>query len=137
MKKAVIVVGSHLVGKSKTIREHVKPKLGIGKEAHIFTRNGQSGFVLSQSFEEANRDVEDSVSRYSHYELLILSARPAVEHPSCLNELKAELKIKGYEVSTVDVSAHLEDSYYEAKADEIMSQLDASSQVSLKYSANQ
>lgn len=137
MKKAVVVVGSHYVGKSRTIREHVKPQLGIGIDDHIFNRNGQRGFVLSQTFEEANRDIATTVSRYSHYELLILAARPAHEDPSCLTELKAELENAEYEVSTVEVFANLEDNYYDAKADEVIAHLDASHQVSSIYSANQ
>ncbi len=65
MKKAVIVVGKHDVGKSKTINDHLKPKLRIGKHKHKFTRNGKEGFILSQSFEEAGRDVDFVVSKYS------------------------------------------------------------------------
>ena len=135
MKKAVIVVGSHLVGKSRTIREHVKPRLGIGTDSHIFARNGQAGFVLSQSFEEANRDIAGTVSRYSHYELLVLSARPAHEDQSCLAELTAELEIAGYVVSTVEITAHLDDAYYDEKANEVVGYLDAN-QVSLEFAAS-
>jgi hypothetical protein len=43
MKKAVIVVGSHHVEKSKTINNYLKLKLGIGEYAHKFILNGQKG----------------------------------------------------------------------------------------------
>jgi len=103
MKKAVIVVGRHHAGKGKTIRLYLKPKLGIGPKVHKFTRNGQSGYVLAQSFEEADKDIQ-IIDNYSHYELLVLAARPAHETPSCLVELKAKLEKEGYRVSTVDVA---------------------------------
>lgn len=82
MKKAVIVVGSHYAGKSKTINVHLKQKLGIAKHEHKFTRNGKAGFILSQSFEEADRDVDYVIKKYVAYDLLVLSARPAHERPS-------------------------------------------------------
>jgi hypothetical protein len=91
MKKAVIVVGSHYAGKSKTIRKYLKPKLSITEHEHKFTRNGNDGFVLSQSLEESDRDVDDLIKKYMDYDLLVLSARPANEMPSSLNELKVKL----------------------------------------------
>ena len=92
MKKAVILVGKHYAGKSKTINNHLKPKLKIGKRKHKFSRNGKEGFILSQSFEEAGRDVDFVVSKYSHYELLVLSVRSADESNSCLDEAKSKLE---------------------------------------------
>lgn len=124
MKKAVIIVGKHYAGKSKTIREYLKPKVGISKHAHKFTRNGQSGFVLSQSFEEADRDVREAVTRYSYYELLVLSTRPVNESRSRLAELTLEFKKAGYRVNTVDVVGLQPSNYYKSKADEIMTHLD-------------
>ena len=124
MKKAVIVVGSHYVGKSKTIKRHLKPKLGIGRDEHKFTRNSQSGFVLAQTFEEANRDLQETVNKYSHYDLLVLPARPENESPSCLVELRAELRNAGYRVNTVDIVKTSNDAYYDGKADEIITYLD-------------
>lgn len=126
MKKAVIVVGSHYAGKSKTINKYLKPKLGIERDDHKFTRNGQDGYVLSQTFEEADRDVQKIVNKYSHYDLLVVAARPANESPSYLMELTAELQNAGYQVSTVDiVKTSNNEAYYEEKADEIISSLDA------------
>ena len=124
MKKAVIVVGKHYVGKSKTINNHLKPKLKIGKRNHKFSRNGQEGFILSQSFEEAGRDVDFVVSKYSRYDLLVLSARPANETPSCLVEAESKLKNAGYQVYLVDVGKRSDNGYYDGKADEIIKYLD-------------
>jgi len=123
MKKAVIVVGRHHAGKGKTIRLYLKPKLGIDTNVHKFTRSGQSGYVLAQSFEEADKDILIIVN-YSHYELLIPAARPAHETPSCLVGLKAKLEEEGYRVSTVDVVRTSNEAYYEQKAEEILSRLD-------------
>jgi chlorite dismutase len=125
MKRARIVVGGHYAGKSKTIKEYVKPQLGIGKRARKFTLNGQIGRVFTQSFEEANRDVRQSVKVYIRFgiEVLILACRPATESGSRLQELTSELKTAGYEVETIDIVALQPESYYKAKADEIVSSL--------------
>jgi len=124
MKKAMIVVGDHYAGKSKTIG-YVKLRLGIGKRDQSFSIDGQIGRVFSQSFEEANKNVQQSVELYVrlHVDLLILACRPASEDGSRLEELKSALKNVGHEVETVDVVAGEPDSYYEAKADEILSGL--------------
>lgn len=124
MKKAVIVVGSHYAGKSKTVRKYLKPKLSIREYKHKFTRNGKEGFVLSQSLEEADRDVDDLIRKYTDYDLLVLSARPANEMPTSLNELKIKLQAAGYRASEVFVSRTNDESYYDGKADEILKCLD-------------
>jgi hypothetical protein len=124
MRKAVIAVGKHYVGKSKTINKYVKPKLGVGAKGHIFTYKGQSGFILSQTFEEAEREIEATVHKYSGYDLLILAARAPGENPSCLNELIETLEQADYQVSTVDIVKAPNEDYYEGKADEIISNLD-------------
>lgn len=127
VKKAVIVVGSHFAGKSKTINLHLKKKLGIGEKTHKFTRKGQEGFILSQSFEEADRDVDDVISNYTDaYELLVLAARPNNEDLSCLKEAKVKLSEAGYRVKEVFVSRGDDnDDYYDGKADEILGHLDS------------
>jgi hypothetical protein len=124
MKKAVITVGSHYVGKSKTINAYLKPKLGIGYYEHKFTRNNQTGFILSQSFEEANRDVDFMIKKFCTYELLVLSARPANEQPSLLEEAKHKLSAAGYRVSEVRINRNTDNAYFENKANEIIDYLD-------------
>jgi len=124
MKNAVIVVGTHYAGKSKMINNHLKRKFKIGKRKHKFSRNGKEGFILSQSFEEAGRDVDFVVSKYSHYDLLVLSARPSNETPSCLVEAESKLKNAGYQVILVYVSKTTDNKHYDDKADEIIKYLD-------------
>jgi hypothetical protein len=125
MKKAVVVVGKHYAGKSRTIRQYLKPKLGMERDTRKFIRNGQDGYVLSQSFEEAKRDIQKIVNKYSHFDLLVLAARPANESPSCLMELIAELQNASYQVSTVNVvKTSNNGAYYEGKSDEIITYLD-------------
>jgi hypothetical protein len=121
MKKAVIVVGSHFVGKSKTINKHLKPKLGIGEREHKFIRNSQNGYILSQSFEEANRDVDYVINNYSGYELLVLSARPAHENPSLLADARTKLSHAGFRVSEVFINSNDNN---DSKANEILRHLD-------------
>jgi len=125
MKKARIAVGGHYAGKSKTIKEYVKPQLGIEKRDKKFTFNGQRGRVYSQSFEEADRNVRLSVEKYIRLriDILILACRPATEGGSRLQELIIELRKAGYEVETFDIVGAQPESYYKRKADEIVSSL--------------
>ncbi|TMO88061.1 hypothetical protein [Pseudoalteromonas ruthenica] len=123
MKKAVIVVGSHFAGKSKTINVHVKKKLKIKPQAHKFNLKGKDGYILSQSFEEAERDVSYVIKKYGHYDLLVLAARPAHETPSDLNKAIKQLTAKGFKVYTVPVNAEQKESYYSSKADDVIKKL--------------
>ena len=52
MKRAVIVVGSHYAGKSKTIKKFFKPLVGISGNRRLFQLDNYGGAVLSQSLEE-------------------------------------------------------------------------------------
>ena len=140
MRKAVMVVGKHRAGKSKTIRLHLKKKLGIAKSKHKFSLRGKEGFVLSQSREEAakqqgfvlSQSLEESgkyknvakiVTKYSLYDLLVLAARPRNEKDSCLNRLERELRKAGYRVTLVSLNKHPTNEYCEKKANEILKAL--------------
>ncbi len=125
MKKAVIVVGYHYAGKSKTINKYLKLKLEIGTDEHKFTRNGMGGFILSQSFEESNKVVDEMIDKYAKkYDLLVLPARPADEKISCLNPVSSRLKANAFRVSEVSVVRNNPENYYDGKADEILRELD-------------
>ena len=124
MKKIVIAVGSHFSGKSKTINKYLKPKLGIGQRDHKFFRNNQNGFILSQSFEEADRDVDYVINGYAGFDLLVLAARPAHENPSFLVEAKKKFSAAGYRISEVVITQSNDDKYYYDRADEILNHLD-------------
>lgn len=123
MKKAAIVVGSHFAGKSKTINAYVKKKLCIKPKAHKFTLKGKQGYILSQSFEEAGRDVSFIIKTYGHNDLLVLAARPASETPSYLNKAVKLLTANGFNVYQVPVNAGQPESYYSSKADEVIKKL--------------
>jgi hypothetical protein len=140
MRKAVVVVGGHHAGKSKTINNYLKHKLGIGKHRHRFWLGGQKGFVLSQSREEASKregyilsqtleesgncnEVKKVIRKYSRYDLLVLAARPSNEEGSCLNRLKSALKSAAYKVNEVNVIRNPSKQYYKDRADMILSHL--------------
>lgn len=103
MKKAVILVGAHHVGKSLTINEHLKPMLKISPDAHIFELNGKTGFVLSQSAEEAERDVVATVEKYSEYDILVLAARPHFDPESKLKLLRSMLQKASFVANEVAI----------------------------------
>lgn len=128
MANAVIVVGSHYAGKSRTINEFLKPELGIGRYVRKFIRRKQNGLIRSQSLEETNiqeEEVADVVERLAHYDLLVFAARPANEKRSYLNTLTNVLKVKGFTVSHVDVVGSQLEQYYKEKANDILQYLDA------------
>jgi hypothetical protein len=122
MKKAVIVAGGHHTGKSKTIRRHLKPLLGISCNAHKFMLRGKKGFILSQSFEESRRDVAATIKKYSHYDLLVLAARPQSESGSKLKSLRAALSKASFAVRIVTIRSRSE---APARAKEIFSILNS------------
>ena len=138
-KRAVIVVGSHFAGKSKTINKYVKRRLGVARRTHRFHLQKCSGFVLSQSREETalrqgfvlsqsleerrRRTVKRTVRKYSSYDLLVMAARPMQERPSLLQQLKAELRHAGYRVHVVNVVKGQPERFYSNRAGEILSHL--------------
>ena len=103
MGKAVIVVGPHYSGKSKTIRIHLKPLLGIGINEHKFALEDKEGFILSQSFEEADRDPTEAIQKYSGYALLVLAARPEDEPSSKLPAMRHALSDESFRVNVVRI----------------------------------
>jgi hypothetical protein len=132
MKKAVIVVGSHCVGKSKTINQYFKPLIGLSGRQRNFM-NGRvlsqsieerEGYVLSQSLEEKGlNSVKEFISKYAIFNYLICAARPDCENPSLYKKLKSELERLGYQVKTVNIIKEQSESFYQAKAKEIYAYL--------------
>lgn len=137
-KRAVIVVGPHHAGKSKTINKYLKRKLGISCYEHRFRLQGQEGRVLSQSREEAtwngfaksqsleeagHRDIRRIVRKYDRYNFLVMAARPTHERGSLLNRLKSGLRGAGYKVNTIKVKKDQASSHYKDRAARILSHL--------------
>jgi hypothetical protein len=136
MKTAVIVVGTHYAGKSKTITKCLKPMLHMSPRKRKFTLDGTHGLVMSQSKEEAqgqngiifSQSLEESgkdkflariIREYSVYDLLVLAARPSNEPVSCLKQLKAKLEDEGFRVKLVHIEKGQKEPYYKEKAKEI------------------
>lgn len=138
MKRAVIVVGSHHAGKSKTIKKFFKPLVGLSGNRRHFQIGKHDGAVLSQSLEERFGnghvlsqsleekglvDVRSVVAKYQHYERLVFAARPRSEARSLYETLKSELESHGFSVATVSVIGNRPDSFYAERAQEIHQQL--------------
>lgn len=141
MKRAVIVVGSHYAGKSKTINKYFKRMVGLTTRARKFNLRGTSGRVYSQSREEASRlhgyarsqSLEESgrtarevlrlIRANAHYKLLVLAARPENEKPSCLPVLKSGLRAAGFRVFLVRVVAKQPERFYAERGREILRHL--------------
>jgi hypothetical protein len=136
MKTAIIVVGSHRVGKSKTINRYLKPKLKISERRKKFQLKNKEGEAHSQSKEEAwlrgvvrSQSLEEAgytgsrlkafVRSVEHLDLLVLAARPSNEKPSLLKPLKESLEAVGFTVRLVEIVKTPGKSYYKAKAKEI------------------
>ena len=132
MKKAIIVVGSHCVGKSKTINKYFKPLVGLRGRQRNFNHGRvlsqsieeREGHILSQSLEEKGlKSVKDFISRYADLKHLICAARPDGENPSLYKALKLELERLDYKVKTVNIIKDQPESFYESKANEIYAYL--------------
>jgi len=140
-KRAVIVVGSHYAGKSKTINCYFKKLVGIPEEKRKFDIKGSEGQALSQSNEEKRgliisqspeekriKELEAAIERYLGYQYLVLASRPDGESPSYYKEIKAILEKADYIVTTVEVFDHGDDeSYYENKGKEVFAGLSRTS----------
>lgn len=132
MKYAVIVVGSHHAGKSRVIREHFKPLIGLGENQRTF-HNGyvlsqsleeKFGYVLSQSLEEKGiQSVKRFLDRYKGFKYLVCAARPEDESPSYQKQIERELRGHGFNVSVVSIVKSNKNSYYVTKGREILSAL--------------
>jgi hypothetical protein len=126
MKKAVIVVGSNHVGKSKTINLYLKKRLGLSVyERKIRNTNGyilsqsleeKFGMIISQSLEEKDiKDLTSVILRYKDYNRLVIAARPEDEKPSVCKELKNGLENEGFKVHIVRIKKTDEEKYYDDK----------------------
>jgi hypothetical protein len=140
-KIAVIVVGSHYAGKSKTINKYLKPRLRISRRAHKFKLRGAHGKVLSQSREEATKrsgfarsqsleesrrtsaDVLRLIRANSGFDCLVFAARPSDEKPSFLLLLKSALKANGFRVFLVRVVRDQPKRFYAKCASKILQHL--------------
>jgi len=136
MKVAVIVVGTHHAGKSRTIREYLKPLLGMSKGQHHFALGSESGYIRSQSIEERYgyifsqsleekglTEVQTIVSKMKGYEKLVFAARPEDESVTLFLLLKTELEKAGFTVFKVKIEKNQPANFYEHKGKEIVDYL--------------
>ena len=137
MKKAVIVVGPHFSGKSKTIKKYFKPLIGLSGNQRTFDLNEKPGVVLSQSLEEKRlgrvisqsieekpiSNVREFLSRYLFCQWLVLAARPSSEAGSHLNEILRILKTNGFSVLVVNIAKDQPESFYKQRAKDILAHL--------------
>lgn len=103
-KIAVIVTGSHAIGKTNTITEYIKPMFGLRGRERNFRYCGKKGTIRSQSFEEKRANVIDEFKKLKGFDILILAARPENENPSNLLELRGLLSGNGFVVKEVQIT---------------------------------
>lgn len=135
MKKAVIVVGSHHAGKSKTINQYFKPLVGISSMQRKFllgrvlskSLEEKEGHNLSQSFEEKGLEIESVVNKfineYARFLYVVCAARPENESPSYYKIIRKKLEDRGFNVKTVSVIKGQSELYYQEIANEIYTYL--------------
>ena len=121
-KMAIILVGKHYAGKSKTINKYLKPKLSIDEKQHKFEVENCKGFILSQTLEERNAFVEN-LERYKIYDVLVLPTRPENEPNSLFQAVKEKLKEFGFDIVVYEIEKDQEKNYYQEKATEIYNQI--------------
>lgn len=105
MKKAVIVVGRHGVGKGDTIDKIIKPLLGISSQSNLFTiENWHDGKIFSQSSEgKSNESAQGRVGKLLNSKYIITACRPAEEKNSHFKDVKRLLKAKKYDVLDIRI----------------------------------
>ena len=121
-KNAIIVVGEHYAGKSKTINKYLKSMLSLNENQHKFGIGDCEGFILSQTLEERNAFVKD-LEKYKTYDILVLPTRPENEPNSLFQEVKEKLKEFGFDVVIYKIKKGQEEGYYKEKAKEIYNQI--------------
>lgn len=121
MSIAVLVVGSHYSGKSRTINHFLKPKLGIGNNIRIrkFTINGKQGIIWAQSPEESDRDIKYLLEICFRYEIVVIPCRPPNETPSYYTTLVDGLKSRRFRISVVQLVRTGSEQYHREKGKEI------------------
>ena len=122
MKKkiAVIVVGSHFSGKSRTISKYLKHLLGMAKRQRIALWNGFNIYIKSQSLEESDSSIDNWILKWQEFEILVIACRPENEMKSYLQLIKNKLQIVGFTIYEVHISkTNYNEDYYQNKAQEI------------------
>ena len=134
-KTAVIVYGSHFVGKSYTLKQHFKPLVGLSGNQRIFqiadttTKKQLIGEIRSQSFEEADHNQQsliDLLKKLAKRDLLVVATRPASESGSLYHDVESLLISHGFSVSSVEIlnkGGPSNPSYYQERAQDIYSKL--------------
>lgn len=129
-KKAVIIIGEHLCGKSRTInilKEHLL-EFENPKRTNIFTlENGDEVYIYSQTLQEKNdTDTERLINRLEgEYKYIILPSRPmhdpSSKDVSLIDIIKVLHKNK-YEISylTIKGNGARNYGYYVSKAEDIL-----------------
>ena len=119
-KRAVIVVGTHGAGKSRTINENFKTLNNMTVKQRKF----ENGWVHSQTLEEKGlTSVDDYMDEIEMRQFLVFAARPEKEKGSLQEALRSRLKSEGYFVSVVFVSLMSTPDYYRKKGQEIFDAL--------------
>ena len=117
-KFAIIVVGQHFTGKSKTINQYLKPLLGLTGNQRNFIFGRCQGCVLSQSREESG--IELNIKIYVKFDILVLAARPEFDNISKLNEIKNKLENEGFDIEEILIEKNEKNElYYQQKANKI------------------
>ena len=133
MKKAVLVVGPHFSGKSKTINKYFKRLVGLSEKQRTFTLREKKGTALSQSTEEKRLGhvisqsteekrlfgLKEFLDKYLACQWLVLAARPEDEPGSNYKAICTILKKNGFSVKTVTVHPKQSAAFYKKCANDI------------------
>ncbi|NOR56869.1 MAG: hypothetical protein GQ531_11785 [Sulfurovum sp.] len=117
LKKVAIVVGSQDSGKSTTINKHLKPKLGIKEKAYLFWK--KQGYVMSQSIEESNINLDSLLKKCIDKKFVVLAARPDNERRTELTLFTKILKENGFDVKPFTLKERT-DNHQNIQSDEIV-----------------
>lgn len=121
-KLAIIVIGEHYAGKSRTLIEYVKPAFGLNRLAHKFRFNNCSGYIKTQTLQEGNEPI-DSLDKFQVYDVFVLASRPCGEGNPQLSEIKNKLRELGFTVSEYLIPRDTDDGYRAATGAQIVNEI--------------
>lgn len=109
MKSAVIIVGEHASGKSRLIRQFIKPLLGMSAKQQHTVVDGRQIWIKSQTLQEAKTDIS-SLKRFEPYDSLILPSWPKGRGTPSLDQITNAIQAIGFRIEIVHWSRADDDS---------------------------
>ena len=118
-KKAVIVVGEHGSGKSRLIREFLKPLCGMTINQQYSVVNGRRLWIKSQTLQEAQSDLTALLNKLDKCDSLVMPSWPMEKGSPSLKDVISAIKSHGFDIAVIEWVRANNDKVCKAKANDI------------------